>query len=496
MKKISVVIAGGGFAGLSAAMHLDKTLAQCGAVEVTLISRENFILFTPMLHEVAAGDLDPGDIVNPIRRIVRRIKFVEAEVQRIDLSTRRILCVGGVARLPLEFEFDHLLLTPGSEANFFDLPGVSEWAVTMKSLSDAALLRNRVLALFEEATLQSDPAARRQLLTFVTAGGGFAGTETTGAINDFVRDTVRYYPDLNERLIRVVVIQPGDLLLPELGEELGRYAERKLYERKVEVIKGARVASYDGSLVRLSDGQSIPASTLIWTAGVKPSAVIASLPCRKERGRLVVDEFLGVPGVPGLWAAGDCAAVPVSETGEFHPPTAQRGLRQGLIAARNIEAAILGRPLTPFIFSTMGQLATIGGGDGIRTRVLRFHCLVSLEGRVSDEAAAFDKEAAGHGELDTRPIFRQGDRADDHFARCRNAERAVRPPSPTCSGANVIYVHTRARSGQSHSNLTYHETHTGSLAFHPHIASGLFAQARQCFPGESGSAARRADRGG
>ena len=309
-------------------MHLDKTLAQCGAVEVTLISRENFILFTPMLHEVAAGDLDPGDIVNPIRRIVRRIKFVEAEVQRIDLSTRRIHCVGGVARLPLEFEFDHLLLTPGSETNFFDLPGVSEWAVTMKSLSDAALLRNRVLALLEEATLQSDPAARRQLLTFVTAGGGFAGTETTGAINDFVRDTVRYYPDLNERLIRVVVIQPGDLLLPELGEELGRYAERKLCERKVEVIKGTRVASYDGSLVRLSDGQSIPASTLIWTAGVKPSAVIASLPCHKEHGRLVVDEFLSVPGVSGLWAAGDCAAVPVSETGEFHPPTAQHGLRQ------------------------------------------------------------------------------------------------------------------------------------------------------------------------
>ena len=341
MKKIHVVIAGGGFAGLSAAMHLDKTLARCEAVEITLISRENFILFTPMLHEVAAGDLDPGDIVNPIRRIVRRIKFVEAEVQRIDLSTRRIHCKGGVAGLALEFEFDHLLFTLGSETNFFDLPGVSEWAVTMKSLSDAALLRNRVLALLEEATLQSDPATRRQLLTFVTAGGGFAGTETTGAINDFVRDTVRYYPELNETLIRVVVIQPGDLLLPELGEELGRYAERKLCERKVEVIKGTRVASYDGSVVRLSDGQSIPASTLIWTAGVKPSAVIASLPCHKERGRPVVDEFLRVPGVPGLWAAGDCAAVPVSETEEFHPPTAQHGLRQGLIAARNIEAAIL-----------------------------------------------------------------------------------------------------------------------------------------------------------
>src|SRR6266513_50737 len=170
----------GGFAGLSAAMYLDKTVARCADVEVTLINRENFILFTPMLHEVASGDLYPGDIVNPIRRILRHVKFVEAEVQAIDLSARRVRCVGGVARLVLEFEFDHLLLTLGSETNFFGLPGVSDWAVTMKSIFDAAMLRNRVLALLEEATLQSDSAARRRLLTFVTAGGGVAGAETTG----------------------------------------------------------------------------------------------------------------------------------------------------------------------------------------------------------------------------------------------------------------------------------------------------------------------------
>src|SRR4029453_3083983 len=173
MKKTCIVIAGGGFAGLSAAMYLDKTLARRQDVVVTLISRENFILFTPMLHEVASGDLYPGDIVNPVRRILRHVKFVEAEVQAIDLSARRVHCLGGVARLEIEFEFDQLLLTLGSETNFFDLPGVSEWAVTMKSMSDAAMLRNRVLALLEEATLQSDSDARRQILTFVTAGGGF-----------------------------------------------------------------------------------------------------------------------------------------------------------------------------------------------------------------------------------------------------------------------------------------------------------------------------------
>ena len=346
-------------------MYLDKTLARRENVEVTLISRENFILFTPMLHEVAAGDLYPGDIVNPLRRILRHVKFVQAEVQAIDLSKRRVRCVGGIAQLALEFDFDHLLLTLGSETNFFDLPGVSEWAVTMKSMFDAAMLRNRVLALLEEATLQSDVAARRRILTFVTAGGGFAGTETTGAINDFVRETVHYYPNLNEELIRVVLIHPGDFLLPELGQELGDYAERKLRERKVDVIKGVRVASYDGLVVTLTNGESIPASTLIWTAGVKPSPVIAPLPCQKERGRLLVSNYLAVTGVPGLWAAGDCAAVPVSNTDKFHPPTAQHGLREGLVAAKNIEAVVLDRPLNSFTFTTLGQLATIGRRTGV-----------------------------------------------------------------------------------------------------------------------------------
>jgi NADH:ubiquinone reductase (H+-translocating) len=365
MKTTRIVIAGGGFAGLYAAMHFDKRLARRADVEVTLISRENFILFTPMLHEVASGDLYPGDIVNPLRRILRHVKFFDADVHAIDLNARRIHCIASVADRELEFEFDHLLLTLGSETNFFNMDGVRDWSVTMKSLSDAALLRNRMVALLEEATLESDETARRQLLTFVTAGGGFSGTETTGAVNDFVRETVRYYPQLREELIRVVVIHPGNFILPELGEELGRYAERKLLERKVEVIKGARVANYDGEVVTLSNGTSIPAATLIWTAGVKPSPVIAQLSCEKKRGRLPVSEYLAVTGVPGLWAAGDCAAVPILDTENFHPPTAQHGLREGVTVAKNIEAMILDRSLKPFRFKMLGQLASIGHHTGV-----------------------------------------------------------------------------------------------------------------------------------
>ena len=366
MKKTKIVIAGGGFAGLYAAKYLDKRLARRPDIEVTLISRENFILFTPMLHEVAAGDLSPTDIVNPLRRILRHVNVVQADIQAIDLTTKKIRCVAGVRNMELEFEFDHLLLTIGSETNFFDLQDVRNWAVTMKSLSDAALLRNRMVELLEEASLEKDEATRRELLTFVTAGGGFAGVETTGAVNDFVRETVKFYPSLREETIRVVVVHPGKFLLPELGEELGRYAEQKLSQRKVEIIKGARVAGYDGSVVKLTDSTSIPATTLIWTAGVKPGVAIESLGCKKERGRLLVNEYLSVPGVSGLWAAGDCAAVPDGyETGNFFPPTAQHGLREAIRAAKNIEAAIMGRSLKPFVFATLGQLATIGRRTGV-----------------------------------------------------------------------------------------------------------------------------------
>src|ERR1700719_1313556 len=197
-----------------------------------------------MLHEVAAGDLAPGDIVNPLRRILRHVNVIEADVTDVDPGARKVRCVHGLDRGELEFEYDHLLVTLGSETNFFDNAGIRDWAVTMKNLSDAALLRNRMVAFLEEATLEQDTAARRQWLTFVIAGGGFAGDKTAGADNHFPGETAKFYHGVGDEEIRVVVIHPGEHLLPELGEELGRYAERKMFERRVEMIKGARVASY------------------------------------------------------------------------------------------------------------------------------------------------------------------------------------------------------------------------------------------------------------
>jgi NADH:ubiquinone reductase (H+-translocating) len=363
--KPRIVIAGGGFAGLYAAMYLDKTVARRGEADVVLISRENFILFTPMLHEVAAGDLHPGDIVNPLRSILRHVKVVAAEVEAIDVAARTVRCVVGVRKAGIEFGFDHLLLAFGSETNFFGMDDVRDWAVTMKNLTDAAFLRNRIIALLEQAALEKEESVQSRLLTFIITGGGFAGVETAGAINDFARETASYYPSIAQEMIQVTIVHPGSFLLPELGEHLGRYAERKLRARKVKVIKGVRVAGYDGKIATFNNGGSLTGATLIWTAGVKPSNVIASLPCEKEKGRLRVNEYLAVPGANGIWAVGDCAAVPDGLKGGFYPPTAQHGSREGVVAAKNIECVILGRPLEPFRYKTIGLLASIGHRTGV-----------------------------------------------------------------------------------------------------------------------------------
>ena len=307
---------------------------------------------------------DVTKIVKPLRRILDRVQVVTADIRAIDLTNRVVRCQNALGNVELTFGFDHLLLAVGGETNFFDAPGVRDWAVTMKNLSDAALLRNRMVALLEEASLHSDEITQRELLTFVVAGGGFSGAETAGAINDFLRETVRFYPAVNSKMIRTIVIHGGDHLLPELGEELGSYAERKLRQRGVEVINRTLVTSYDGSVVKLNNGSSISAATLIWTAGTKPNSVIDALPCRKERGRLLVDECLAVPGIPGLWAAGDCAAVP-NKLGNFYPPTAQHGMREAVAAAKNIARSIAGERLRPFRYTTIGMLASLGHHTGV-----------------------------------------------------------------------------------------------------------------------------------
>lgn len=371
---VRVVVLGGGFAGVYAALELERRLGRRAGVQITLVSRDSSFLFTPMLHEVAASDLDMTHIVNPIRKLLRRATFFQGDVLAVDLPGRKVTVQHGAETPHVhDLPFDHLVLALGSQTNFFGTPGVAERSFTMRSLGDAVALRNRVLESLEEADSECCAAVRRPLVTFTVAGGGFAGVETMGAINDYVRSALRWYPNVGRDDLRMVLVHSGDELLPELGPALGRYARQKLAQRGVEIRLGTRVSGQEQAGVRLSDGTAVPGRTLVWAVGNAPHPLLGTLPCPTERGRLVVDECLRVDGWLGVWALGDCALVPDPATGGFHPPTAQHACRQGQVVARNIAAALRGCPPRPFRFRTLGQLASIGRRTGVaRMFGLRF----------------------------------------------------------------------------------------------------------------------------
>jgi len=361
-----ILILGGGFGGVYTALELERALAWDEEVEVTLVNKENFFLFTPMLHEVAASDLDLTNIVSPIRRMLRRVDFFEGEACEVDLAARRATLRHGSDGHTHTVEYDVLVLGLGSSTNFFGLPGVSENALTMRSLGDAMTLRNRLIAFLEEADTECASSFREPLLTVVVAGGGFSGVETIAGVNDFLRTALPLYPHLDEHDLRVVLVHAGDTILPELGPELGGYAQRKLAARGVEIRTGTRVASFEPDLVRLADGTELRARTLVWTAGTSPHPLLATVAATKERGRVRVADTLEVPGFPGVFALGDCAAVPDASSGGYCPPTAQHALRQARVLARNALAHLQNEPpRARFRFKTLGQLAAIGRRTGV-----------------------------------------------------------------------------------------------------------------------------------
>ncbi len=364
-RPVRVLILGGGFGGMYAALEFERILAKDDSLEVTLVNEDNFFLFTPMLHEVAASDLDPSTIVNPMRKLLRRVRFFNGRVEEIDLAARRVLAAHGGSEHPHWLEYDHLVIALGSTTNFFGIPGLADRALTMRTLGDAVALRNRLIQNLEEADFECSIGARKDLLTIVVAGAGFAGVETVAGVNDFLREAIAHYPNLTEESLRVVLLDPVPEILPELGGRLGPYARKKLTERKVEVRLQTGVRGVTDSGVELSDGTTIPTRLLVWTAGNAPNPLVSALPCPLEKGRLVADDRLRVPSRPGVWALGDCASVPDPKTGKPHPPTAQHALRQGRVLARNVYAAIRGEELTPFSFSTIGQLAAIGRRTGV-----------------------------------------------------------------------------------------------------------------------------------
>src|SRR5215510_1560176 len=361
--KKRIVILGGGFAGMKTAECLEQQLRTNASASITLVSETNALLFTPMLAEVAGSTLEPSHISTPLRSSLRRTEFIRGRVTGIDLENRKVILAAVASESPntrTEIPFDHLVLALGSVSNYLGMANVEKLAFNFKSLLDAIRIRNHVIEMFECADREADPSLRQRLLTFVIAGGGFAGVELAGALNDFARGILADYPNLDQNDLNIVLVHSRDRILPELSESLAKYAQEKMAARGVKFRLNARLADAKPGLVLLSDGE-IPAQTLVWTAGTAPNPLLKSLPFETDkRGAVKVDSTLAVAGRPDVWALGDCAAVSDGKTGKPCPPTAQFAIREAATVARNIAGQLRGRPLKPFHFDSLGALCVVG----------------------------------------------------------------------------------------------------------------------------------------
>lgn len=355
-----IVILGGGFAGMKTAESLEQELHTNSSAMITLISETNALLFTPMLAEVAGSTLEPGHISTPLRSSLRRTEFIRGQVSAIDLENRKVVLASDSPTAPLVVPYDHLVLALGSVSNYLGMANIEKLAFNFKSLVDAIRIRNHVIEMFERADREADALQRAPLLSFVIAGGGFAGVELAGALNDFARGILADYPNLNPNELNIVLVNSRDRILPELSESLARYAQKKMEARGVKFRLNARLSDAQPGVVVLSDGE-IRAQTLVWTAGTAPNPLLKSQPFdRDKRGAVKVDFTLAVPGHPGVWALGDCAAVNDAKTGKPCPPTAQFAIREAATVARNITAQLGGRSLKNFHFDSLGALCVVG----------------------------------------------------------------------------------------------------------------------------------------
>lgn len=355
-----MVIVGAGFAGVTVARRLERLLP--GDWEILLLSRENYITYNPLLAEVVGASILPGHVVAPVRQMLRRARFRMVDVTRIDVAGRRLYTAepeqGAVP-------WDHLVLACGVRACLDQVPGMSDHALPLKLLGDALALRNRVLLQLERAARHPDPRARRALTRFVVVGGGFSGVEVAGELQDFLTAALRYYPEVEAAACRVTLVHSRDTLLNELSPRLGRYAEAKMRRAGIDIRLGSRVARADGSGVELQGGERLEAGTVVGTIGTAPVVLVEGLPLPKEKGRVVTEGDLSVPGHPQLWALGDCALVTNARDGRPAPPTAQFAVRQAEQLAANLARRVGGRPTRPFGYRSRGQLASIGHNKAV-----------------------------------------------------------------------------------------------------------------------------------
>jgi NADH dehydrogenase len=359
-----VLILGGGFAGVYTARCLERLLRPDEA-SITLVNRENYWVYQPMLPEVISGSIGLTNVVSPIRRFCPRTNLIMREVEDIDLKNQIVTLSPGFRPRHLQLKYDHLVIALGTITNFHGMPGMIENAMPFRTLADAMVLRNHLIHVLEEADVEDNPKLRRQLLTFVVGGGGFSGVEVIAELNDFVHCVKRNYLRLRNEPHRCVIVQAGDRLLPEMSETLAVFAQRILWRRGIEIILNDRLKAATSERAILQSGIEIPCKTLISTVPSALAPIVQSLDCPKERGKLLVNTGLELKDYEGkVWALGDCASIK-TVAGTMVPPTAQHAIREATIAAMNIAAAVRGGKRIEFGFEGLGTLGSLGRGAAV-----------------------------------------------------------------------------------------------------------------------------------
>lgn len=372
-----ILILGGGFAGVEVLRQLQKTFQDDIRINIVLVSKENFFLFTPMLPEVSSGMIETRHILTPIRTFCKRARFYEANVESINLNKKQVQISHAIGRENDHFrstshllDYDYLVIALGSETNFFGLKDVADSAFTIKSIGDAIILRNHVINMLEQADIEhEDKELERGLMTFVVVGGGFSGVETVGELNDFVRESINhFYYNIDANIdVRIILVSATGRILPEVTDDLAEFALKKLRESGVEVILNARVDGASSDSVRLKDGTVIHTHTIIWAGGVLPPSLVENLPCAHEKGgRISANTYLEVPRYTNVYVLGDCASITDRSTGNPYPPTAQHAIRQAKIVSHNIISSVSKKGnKKQFDYKAKGMMALIGKKNGV-----------------------------------------------------------------------------------------------------------------------------------
>ncbi len=352
-----VIVLGGGFGGVATVRHLERALRSRTDVDVTLVSRENFFVLTPLLFEACTGRLELRHCAQPIRAALRRARFIEATVQGVDVQrqiVRAVVPEGGTYDLP----YDHLAVALGASTNEQLIPGSSN-AFTFKTMADALVLRNHLIEQFERADAEPDSTKRRGCLTVVVIGGGLVGVELLGELTAFADDVLRFYPRISRDEIRFRLFEAGPRILPEIDGTLAAVATRVLQWRGADLRVATPVRSIEAGHVHLGN-ETIEAGTIVLAAGIVPSVIAGAIPVvHDQRGRIAVDETMRSRSHPQVWALGDCAAIP-GPGGHPYPALAQHTVREARQLARNIQAAIDGRVPAPFVYQPLATMASLG----------------------------------------------------------------------------------------------------------------------------------------